>query len=117
MSFTQRLRQIQIKQNSLLCIGLDVDEGKIPVHLKTMIHPALEFNRQIIEATHDLVCAYKPNLAFYEAMGEIGITTLRETLKFIQNQSLRSAMGSAVILGTRQSGTLSLFLMISVSIQ
>jgi orotidine-5'-phosphate decarboxylase len=88
MSFTQRLRQIQIKQNSLLCIGLDVDEGKIPVHLKTMIHPALEFNRQIIEATHDLVCAYKPNLAFYEAMGEIGISTLQETLKLVPKSVL-----------------------------
>ena len=88
MSFTQRLRQIQIKQNSLLCIGLDVDEGKIPAHLSTMNNPALEFNRQIIEATHDLVCAYKPNLAFYEAMGEIGITTLRETLKLIPKSVL-----------------------------
>jgi orotidine-5'-phosphate decarboxylase len=88
MSFTQHLRQIQIKQNSLLCIGLDVDADKIPPHLKTMKYPALEFNRQIIEATHDLVCAYKPNLAFYEAMGESGITTLRETLRLIPKSVL-----------------------------
>ena len=88
MSFTQHLRQIQIKQNSFLCIGLDVDTDKIPPHLKTMKNPALEFNRQIIEATHDHVCAYKPNLAFYETMGEIGITTLRETLKFIPKSIL-----------------------------
>ncbi len=83
MTFTQRLREIQIKQNSLLCIGLDVDADKIPTHLKSFENPALEFNRQIIEATHDLVCAYKPNLAFYEAMGERGILALRETLKLI----------------------------------
>jgi len=83
MSFTQRLRRVQFKQNSLLCIGLDVDINKIPAHLQSMEHPVLEFNRQIIEATHDLVCAYKPNLAFYEAMGEHGLTILRETLKLI----------------------------------
>jgi orotidine-5'-phosphate decarboxylase len=88
MSFTQRLCQVQIKQNSLLCIGLDVDEDKIPAHLQSMENPAIEFNRQIIEATHDLVCAYKPNLAFYEAMGESGITTLQETLKFIPKSVL-----------------------------
>ena len=83
MTFTQRLREIQTKQNSLLCIGLDVDEDKIPAHLQSEKNPVLEFNRQIIEATHDLVCAYKPNLAFYEAMGERGLATLRETLKLI----------------------------------
>jgi orotidine-5'-phosphate decarboxylase len=83
MNFDQRLREIQIKQNSLLCIGLDVDEDKIPMHLRSTSNPVLEFNRQIIEATHDLVCAYKPNIAFYEAMGERGLTALRETLKLI----------------------------------
>jgi orotidine-5'-phosphate decarboxylase len=83
MSFTQRLREIQTKQNSLLCIGLDVDVEKIPVHLQSGKNSVLEFNRQIIEATHDLVCAYKPNLAFYEVMGERGLTALRETLKLI----------------------------------
>ncbi len=83
MSFTQRLREIQSKQNSLLCIGLDVDADKIPPHLQSAENPVLEFNRQIIEATRDLVCAYKPNLAFYEAMGERGLASLRETLKLI----------------------------------
>lgn len=83
MSFTQRLREVQIKQNSLLCIGLDIDENKIPAHIQSMENPVLEFNRRIIEATHDLVCAYKPNLAFYEAIGESGIAALRETLKLI----------------------------------
>ncbi len=88
MSFTQHLRQIQIKQNSLLCIGLDVDAAKIPEHLKSFANPILEFNRQIIDATKDLVCAYKPNLAFYEAMGERGIIALRETLKLIPKSVL-----------------------------
>ena len=88
MSFTQRLRQVQQKQNSLLCIGLDVDIDKIPPHLRSMKNPTLEFNRQIIDATQDLVCAYKPNLAFYEAMGESGYMTLRETLKLIPKSVL-----------------------------
>jgi orotidine-5'-phosphate decarboxylase len=88
MSFTQHLRQIQIKQNSLLCIGLDVDADKIPEHLKSFANPVLEFNRQIIDATKDLVCAFKPNLAFYDAMGERGIIVLRETLKLIPKSVL-----------------------------
>ena len=88
MSFTQRLRQVQIKQNSLLCIGLDIDADKIPVHLQSAKNSVLEFNKEIIEATYDLVCAYKPNLAFYEAMGESGITALRETLKLIPKSVL-----------------------------
>jgi orotidine-5'-phosphate decarboxylase len=99
MSFTQRLRQVQIKQNSLLCIGLDVDIDKIPPHLQSMENPALEFNRQIIDATHDLVCAYKPNLAFYEAMGEGGFTTLRETLKHIPKSILTIGDGKRSDIG------------------
>ena len=83
MNFTERLQHIQSQQHSLLCIGLDVDETKLPPHLLSEKNPALEFNKCIIEATHDLACAYKPNLAFYEAMGERGLATLRETLKFI----------------------------------
>jgi orotidine-5'-phosphate decarboxylase len=88
MSFTKRLRQVQSEQNSLLCIGLDVDVDKIPSHLQAKENPALEFNRRIIDATHDLVCAYKPNLAFYEAMGERGISILRETLNCIPKSVL-----------------------------
>ena len=88
MTFTQKLREIQSNQKSLLCIGLDVNKERIPSCLQSLSNPVLEFNRQIIEATQDLVCAYKPNLAFYEAMGESGITALRETLKFIPKSIL-----------------------------
>ena len=88
MTFAQRIKEIQTKQNSLLCIGLDVDADKIPPHLQSSANPVLEFNRQIIEATHDLVCAYKPNLAFYEAMDKTGMTVLRETLKLIPKSVL-----------------------------
>lgn len=88
MNFSDRLKDIQTNCDSLLCIGLDVDPDKIPAHLHSVENPALEFNRQIINATHDLVCAYKPNLAFYEAMGEQGTAALRETVKLIPKSIL-----------------------------
>jgi orotidine-5'-phosphate decarboxylase len=110
MSFIQKLREIQINQKSLLCIGLDVDAEKIPEHLKTSENPVLEFNRQIIEATHDLVCAYKPNLAFYEAMGELGLNTLRGTLKLIPKSIITIGDGKRGDIGnTAERYTRSLF--------
>ncbi|MER3524202.1 MAG: orotidine-5'-phosphate decarboxylase [Ignavibacteria bacterium] len=83
MAFTSKLRSIQQRRATLLCIGLDPDLSKIPPHLQTLPQPILEFNRRIIEATHDLVCAYKLNLAFYEALGEVGWRTVKETLAAI----------------------------------
>ncbi len=52
-------------KKTFLCIGLDTDISKVPVHLLEHEDPVFEFNRQIIDATHDLVIAYKPNFAFY----------------------------------------------------
>jgi orotidine-5'-phosphate decarboxylase len=80
MNFSQRLRKIQRKNNSLLCIGLDTDLNKIPEFLFEYGDPIYEFNRRIIEATSDLVCAYKINLAFYECTGEHGWYTVHQTL-------------------------------------
>jgi orotidine-5'-phosphate decarboxylase len=85
MTFTDRLSSIQSRTNSLVCIGLDTDPEKIPAHLHGQPDGVLEFNKRIIDATSDLVCAYKPNLAFYEAMGERGWTVLRETVRAIPN--------------------------------
>lgn len=74
----------QIKQKkSYLCIGLDPDLRRIPRHLLEHEDPVLEFNRQIIAATADLCVAYKPNLAFYEALGPRGWLTLQKTLQLI----------------------------------
>jgi len=70
MNFSQRLRSIQRKNQSLLCIGLDTDINKLPESLFAYGDPIYEFNRRIIDATRDLVCAYKLNLAFYEATGD-----------------------------------------------
>jgi len=80
MNFLQRLRHIQRKNNSLLCIGLDTDPTKIPESLYRWENPQYEFNRRIIDATKDLVCAYKLNIAFYESVGEHGWYTIHRTL-------------------------------------
>lgn len=83
MNFTERLRATQQRTDSLLCVGLDPDITKIPRHLLTHNDPIARFNTLIIEATGDLVCAYKLNLAFYEALGERGWRTVKETLAAI----------------------------------
>jgi orotidine-5'-phosphate decarboxylase len=80
MNFSHHLRSIQRTSGSLLCIGLDTDPRRMPRILAGSRDAATEFNRRIIDATHDLVCAYKLNLAFYEAMGEPGRRCLKKTL-------------------------------------
>ena len=76
------IAQIQQKK-SFLCIGLDVDLDKIPAHLLTEKDPIFEFNKQIIDATHHLAVAYKPNTAFYEAYGLKGWTALGKTIDYL----------------------------------
>ena len=86
MTFQQRLRTAQQKSGSLLCIGLDTDAAQLPRHLgrsPKQISAVLNFNRRIIDVTHDLVCAYKLNLAFYEALGEKGWRVVEKTLAHI----------------------------------
>jgi orotidine-5'-phosphate decarboxylase len=83
MNFSERLAATQKATNSLLCVGLDTDPARLPGAVRRSDDGVTEFNRQIIEATGDLVCAYKLNLAFYEAMGEQGWSSLRRTLSFI----------------------------------
>jgi orotidine-5'-phosphate decarboxylase len=84
MSFQQKLDACIVKQNTLVCVGLDTDFGKIPKHLLTQTHPQFVFNKAIINATHDLVCAYKLNCAFYEARGEEGIRALKMTCDYVR---------------------------------
>jgi orotidine-5'-phosphate decarboxylase len=74
--------QIQ-KKKSYLCVGLDTDITKIPEHLLSLPDPVFEFNKQIIDATKDFCVAYKPNTAFYEALGASGWQTLQKTLDYI----------------------------------
>ena len=86
MIFQEKLEKIVEKNNSLVCVGLDSDLNKIPKHLINKEYPQFEFNKTIISATHDLVCAYKPNSAFYEARGEQGIKELKMTVDFINKK-------------------------------
>lgn len=74
----------QIRQKeSYLCVGLDTDIHKIPAHLKSAEDPLFEFNKQIIDATHQYAVAYKPNIAFYEAHGVKGWESLEKTINYI----------------------------------
>ena len=85
MGFSQKLNQAVERNNSLLCIGLDPNLGIIPEHYRTgtNLGSVLAWNQALIEQTHDLVCAYKPNIAFYEALGAPGMEALRTTLSLI----------------------------------
>src|SRR5215813_10854153 len=85
MTFQEKLDIIQERNNSLLCIGLDSDFEKVPECLKDNEYPQYEFNKGIINATYHLVCAYKPNSAFYEALGDKGIKELKMTCNFLRN--------------------------------
>jgi orotidine-5'-phosphate decarboxylase len=71
------------KKNSFLCVGLDTDRKKIPVHLLKEKDPVFEFNKQIIDATIDFAVAYKPNLAFYECLGPRGLESMQRTLEYL----------------------------------
>lgn len=86
MNFYRKLRTIQKKNNSLLCIGLDTDINRIPEFLFEYGDPIYEFNRRIVDATRDIVCAYKINLAFYEVTGEHGWYTVHQTLARIPEE-------------------------------
>jgi orotidine-5'-phosphate decarboxylase len=78
MNFNQKLQSATTQNHSLVCVGLDPDPKLMPEKVSVA-----DFNRAIIEATSDLVCAYKPNFAFYEALGDEGMQALKQTLKAI----------------------------------
>ena len=75
--FHSKLNKATNKNNSLLCIGLDPDPNLLPIKDIAL------FNREIIDATKDLVCCYKPNLAFYESLGMDGLLALEQTIAHI----------------------------------
>ncbi len=77
VKFTDKLLNSSRKNKSWLCIGLDPDPELMPAV------DVLRFNKAIIEATSDLVCAYKPNLAFYEALGTHGLAILEKTIRHV----------------------------------
>ena len=91
--FTERIRRAGEATSSLLCVGLDPDPALMPVG------DTFEFNRAIVDATAAVVCAYKPNLAFYEALGLEGLADLKRTVAHI-----RDAAPDAVIIGDAKRG-------------
>jgi orotidine-5'-phosphate decarboxylase len=78
--YNKRAKEI----NSLLCVGLDADFSKIPEKFKQMEFPQFEFNKWIIDETHEYAAAFKANIAFYEARGDKGIKELKMTMEFLQ---------------------------------
>ncbi|WP_010250036.1 orotidine-5'-phosphate decarboxylase [Myroides injenensis] len=83
---TQQLTEEIKRKKSFLCIGLDVDLDKIPSHLLQQEEdPIFSFNKAIIDATHDLAVAYKPNIAFYEAYGIKGWQALAKTIEYLNS--------------------------------
>src|ERR1700680_4002288 len=88
-TFVSKLERCWQKGN-FVCVGLDSDYERIPAVVKSRgsIEEALfVFNRDIIDATHDLVCAYKPNAAFYEAQGDQGFRALTRTVQYIRERN------------------------------
>ena len=80
IKFSERIESAVRKNNSLVCVGLDPDANQMPSHVSNVV----EFNKAIIDATKDQVCAYKPNSAFYESLGVPGIEHLKETCDYIK---------------------------------
>src|SRR3989339_1007482 len=81
MTFQEKLDKIVKKNKSLVCVGLDSDVTRLRQDFGEA--KQLSFNKTIIEATHDLVCSYKLNTAFYESIGHEGINTLKDTCDYL----------------------------------
>ncbi|NBX57371.1 MAG: orotidine-5'-phosphate decarboxylase, partial [Gammaproteobacteria bacterium] len=95
-TFLQRLDAAMTSTQSLVCVGLDPEVEKFPVHLRQRPQAILEFNRAIIDATADLACAYKPQIAHYAAVG--AEDQLLETIRYIRH----GAPGIQVILDSKR---------------
>ena len=91
--FTDRLERASETAKSLVCVGLDPDPARMPVS------SVFDFNRAIVDATAGLVCAYKPNLAFYEALGLPGLQDLEKTITYI-----RRAAPGVIVIGDAKRG-------------
>jgi len=88
MRFSDLLDQTIKLNQSQLCVGLDVDLTRIPQKFLTSEDPIFSFNREIITATKEFVCAYKPNIAFYEMYGLYGLSALIKTIDLVHEANL-----------------------------
>lgn len=84
MDFKRKLSASWAKNNSLLCVGLDPNMDMLPAGFRDRETPFFDFSQAIIDATADLVCAFKPNSAFFEARGSAGIEELKLTCDYIK---------------------------------
>lgn len=88
MSFVKDLDSISKRNHSKLCIGLDPDLSKFGKTYLEEDDPIFEFNKFIVDETRDLVCCYKPNIAFYESYGIYGIQALIKTIEYIESKNI-----------------------------
>ncbi len=86
MRFKEKLLKCAEKNSSWLCIGLDPDVDKLPPDINKDPNGVARFLKAIIDATKDLVCAYKPNSAFYEQFGAAGLALLKDVIKLIPDE-------------------------------
>jgi uridine monophosphate synthetase len=86
MGFFQKLMARIDANDSLLCVGLDPDPSRFSPPLLEEASPIFAFNKRIVDATQDLVCAYKPNIAFYEAVGLPGMEALKATIEYVPDE-------------------------------
>jgi orotidine-5'-phosphate decarboxylase len=91
MTFLEKLEAARIRQDSMLCIGLDTDWRALPDFMHREENPVLAWNRAIVDATKDIACAYKLNVAYYEAFGEAGIYAMHRTLSRIPSHVITIA--------------------------
>ena len=85
MSFLEKYRDTVQRNNSFVCVGLDPDPSKLPEHLKGRSNPTRAFLKEIIAATRDIACAYKPNFGFFGAQGIAGWEALQGAVHAIPN--------------------------------
>jgi orotidine-5'-phosphate decarboxylase len=85
MNFKDKLISAALANKSWLCVGLDPDLSKLPANVDKSTSGIAEFLRNVIDSTKDLVCAYKPNSAFYEQFGSDGVSLLKEIVDYIPN--------------------------------
>jgi orotidine-5'-phosphate decarboxylase len=83
VNYLEKLSAAQMKNDSWLCVGLDPQPERLPLPAMRWDEPVLPFNKAIIDATLDLVCAYKPNLGFYLQWGAAGIIALERTIAYV----------------------------------
>ena len=87
------------ENNSLVCLGLDVQIDQLPQAIRSQRNPLFEFNKAIIDATHDVVATYKPNIAFYEAYGIEGLKQLKMTIDYLH----KSYANTPIILDAKRA--------------